>query len=162
VRIWDDASVERDFAVARNLAVSGAVTVAGGTTMSGALQVNNSATLTGDTRFGCRAGFWAVADGRLCVEATLRGPATAHTAIGTCKGVGPGSRVCRHTDLQQACGAGLNPYGATNGWYGDHARLETAGNTDDEFLTWNVNGCSDNNDGPAFNFDASLNFRCCY
>jgi len=122
--------------------------------------------VVGDTRFQCRSGFWTVGDGRLCVESTLRGPSIIFTAIATCKAVAPGCRVCKHTDLQQACGAGIsNPYGAAVGWYGDHG-VDTAygGNWDDEFGTWNNNGCADNNDGPAYEQARGLsyNYRCCY
>jgi hypothetical protein len=115
------------------------------------------------TTTGCRSGFWAVADGRICVESTLRGPNNAWDAIGVCKGVAPGCRVCEHNDLQQACGSGIgNPYGATYGWYGDHG-VASGGNWDDEFGVWNSNGCANNNDDPArHGGDHSLNYRCCY
>jgi hypothetical protein len=118
--------------------------------------------LYGDTRFGCRSGFWAIGDGRICMEATLRGPHNAHDAIGACKSVGPGSRVCTHTDMQQACGAGYNPYTAAPGWYGDHG-VEGGGNWDDEFGTWNGSSCANNNDGPAYSATSqSYRYRCCY
>ena len=65
--------------------------------------------------------------------------------------------------IQQICGTGVDPYGALNGWYGDHGREETAGNTDDEFLTWNYASCTDNNDGPAVSATtASYPFHCCW
>ncbi|MFA5100467.1 MAG: hypothetical protein WC547_06265 [Candidatus Omnitrophota bacterium] len=118
--------------------------------------------VNGDTRFGCRTGFWGVGDGRLCVESTLRGPSDAHTAIGTCKSVAPGCRVCTHTDMQQACGAGFAPYGASRGWYGDHG-VASGGNWDDEYGTWNSASCGNNNDGSAYEATSySYNFRCCY
>ncbi|MEL7340947.1 MAG: hypothetical protein AAGM67_10705, partial [Bacteroidota bacterium] len=35
------------------------------------------------------------------------------------------------------------------------------GNWDDEFHQWNVGSCVPNNDGPAAELDAKLNYRCC-
>jgi hypothetical protein len=132
-------------------------TVGIGTTIPAAkLDVN------GDTRFGCRPGFWKAGDGRLCVESTLRGRSVAWVAIKACKAVAPGCRLCTHTDMQQACGAGFNPYGATPGWYGDHG-VAPGLNWDDEFGTWNSASCADNNDGPASEAAAQSNYyRCCY
>lgn len=111
----------------------------------------------------CRAGFLSVSDGRICMDAALRPAATAHAAIGVCKTAGPGARVCTHTDFQQACATGTNPYGAAaTGWYGDHG-LVPAGSFDDGYLTWNRNFCDDNNDGPPqVATAASLQYRCCY
>jgi hypothetical protein len=120
----------------------------------------------------CRAGWIPVGDDGICVQEALQAGTNAIAAIGVCKGQGPGAHVCTHNDLQQACGSDTANYRATNltwpyqaalGWYGDHARLETAGNTDDEYLTWNSNGCADNNDGPALQWDqANYAYRCCY
>jgi hypothetical protein len=126
----------------------------------------------GDTRFGCRAGFWPVADGRICMESTMRSTTTGmHTAIGVCKTVGPGSRVCEHNDFQQACGSraisgipSVDPYGGVApGWYGDHG-VVASGDWDDEFGTWNYTACQDNNDGPAYHSNnTTINYyRCCY
>lgn len=130
------------------------------------LQVNGTVTITNQTTLGCRDGFWPVADGRVCMESTLRGPTNIHNAIGACKAVAPGCRVCKHTDFQQACGSGYNPYTTTYGWYGDHGVGITAPytNWDDEYGTWNGLGCSDNNDGPAYDHAEakSYNYRCCY
>jgi hypothetical protein len=114
----------------------------------------------------CPSGWWSAAYGRLCMESTLRGPNYMWDAIGACKGVGNGARICTHNDFQQICGAntGLNPYGAAAGWYGDHGYNpnEGAPNSDDTYLTWNFNGCNNNNDGPARGASlVSLNFRCC-
>jgi len=142
-----------------------------GTTSPGAkLDVN------GDTRFGCRSGFWTVADGRICIEQTLRGPALMNTAttgaIATCQNVAPGCRVCTHNDMQQGCGAGINPYaGSTTGWYGDHGTAlagfpagSADGNWDDEYGTWNRDFCDSNNDGPAYHSSTGAEhyYRCCY
>ena len=114
----------------------------------------------------CRPGFLSIADGRICMDATgVRAAATMGTAIGTCKALAPGCRVCTHNDFQQACGAGIgNPYGGiAQGWYGDHSII-VGGNADDEFLTWNQVACADNNDGPALESVAAnvLPYRCCY
>lgn len=158
----------------------------GTTTPQAKLEVN------GDARFGCRAGFWPVADGRICMETTLRthtsinGMATGtitDNAIATCKGVGPGSRLCTHTDFQQACGAraisgipDVDPYGGVaNGVYGDHTAIVSgqvtlnpssmpAGHSDDVYLTWNGTACSANNDGLGrhANETSSFSYRCCY
>lgn len=126
------------------------------------LHVNGTVNITNRTILGCRDGFWPVADGRICMEATMRGPADAWTAIGTCKGIVPGCRVCTHTDFQQACGAGRTPYTTSTGWYGDHG-VSSGGNWDDEYGTWNTASCSNNNDGPANEAAAaSFNYRCCY
>ena len=79
----------------------------------------------------CRAGFWSLGDGRLCMQMTMQTAASMYDngptgAIHVCQAVGPGSRVCTFTDFRQACGAGLNPYaGVTTGWYGDHEDNET-------------------------------------
>ena len=119
----------------------------------------------------CRAGFVPVGDDGVCVQEAIQGATDAITAIGVCKAQGPGAHVCTFTDLQTACGGETTsyratnttwPFGAAQGWYGDHGRVETAGNTDDEYLTWNVNGCSNNNDGPAFDFAQIFAYRCCY
>ena len=114
--------------------------------------------VNGPVIVGCRGGFWTAADGRICVDSTLRGPNNAWDAIGVCKGIAPGCRVCTHTDLQQACGSGIaNPYGAGAGWYGDH------GGGDNTYAIWNRDYCDNDNDGPIIGAnDASLNYRCCY
>jgi len=148
--------------------------------------------VAGDTRFGCRPGFWAVADGRLCMEKTLRSHTSVNgmgngsagnNAIAVCKGVGPGSRICTHNDFQQACGSrtltgipDVDPYGGQSyGVYGDHSTIYTGQTTDnpnnppvglmdDVFLTWNGASCSDNNDGQG-RYGAATStfyFRCCY
>jgi hypothetical protein len=112
----------------------------------------------------CRPGFLSVGDGRICMEAAgVRPAATMTVAIGACKALAPGCRVCTHNDMQQACGAGLNPYTpASTGWYGDHSFV-TSGDGDDEYLTWNRNFCDDNNDGPSsLSNTATLAYRCCY
>ena len=111
----------------------------------------------------CRPGFWSVGDGRLCMESILRGPDDMWDAIGVCKGVGPGSRVCEHNDFQQACGAGYNPYGGEGqGWYGDHG-VADGGNWDDEYGTWNRGYCTNNNDGAVYEAETlQTYYRCCY
>ncbi len=148
--------------------------------------------VSGDARFGCRAGFWPVADGRICMETTLRshtsinGMATGSitdNAIAICRGVGPGSRICTHTDFQQACGAraisgvpDVDPYGGVvGGVYGDHSSIVSgqvtlnpsampAGHMDDVYLTWNGSACSANNDGAGrhANETSTFYYRCCY
>lgn len=121
----------------------------------------------------CRAGFVPAGDDGVCVQEAIQGPSQAIPGIGVCKAQGPGARICTYNDLQMACGnetvafraATANwPFNAAGqGWLGDHARVETTGNTDDEYLTWNVNGCSDNADGAAFATDQlSVQYRCCY
>ena len=118
--------------------------------------------VVGDTRFGCRSGFWPVADGRICMQSFLQGAANAWVAIGVCKSVAPGCRICEHNDMQQACGAGYNPYGSAKGWYGDHG-VAAGGNWDDEYGVWNNPGCADNNDDPAEHAgNQSYQYRCCY
>jgi hypothetical protein len=109
----------------------------------------------------CLPGFTSVVNGRICVSA-VQAQSSAFDAIGTCKGMGPGSRVCTHNDLQQACGSGMNPYsGIAQGWYGDHG-IATGGNMDDEFMTWNRGFCDDNNDGVSLHAFQNLSFVCCY
>ncbi|MFT6820451.1 MAG: hypothetical protein ACJATT_004279 [Myxococcota bacterium] len=111
----------------------------------------------------CPAGWWRVNDGKLCVEMALQPAVLIHAAIKECRD-NHGARVCTHNDLQLACGYNINPYaGAVTGWYGDHARFETSGNTDDEYLTWNRNTCdaSGNNDGPAGDSLLTNAYRCC-
>jgi len=118
--------------------------------------------VVGDTRFGCRSGFWPVADGRICMQSFLQAAANAWVAIGVCKSVAPGCRICEHNDMQQACGAGYNPYGSAKGWYGDHG-VASGGNWDDEYGVWNNPGCADNNDDPAEHAgNQSYQYRCCY
>lgn len=103
----------------------------------------------------CRAGFWPVADGRICMKkGALEAAATIHNAIGTCRALG--GRVCMHNDMQQACGGGLEPYaGVAAGWYSDHV-------DDNIYMTWNAAGCSNDNDGPPAIYTTSLPYRCCY
>lgn len=99
--------------------------------------------VNGDSRFGCRTGFWALGDGRTCMETTMRSTTSIHgyggvtpNATSVCKGVGPGSRICGYQDFQQACGAfalgtsggpPVDPYGASLGFgvFGDHASIAT-------------------------------------
>ncbi len=118
----------------------------------------------------CPVGWWSVAGGRLCLAPTLGTADLVHNAIGACKAMQ--ARVCTHNDMQQACGAGYNPYGGVApGWYGDHGwavdiDLVTAGfqsgNTDDEYLTWNGTACANNNDGPAHASTEVHPYRCCW
>ena len=87
-----------------------------------------------------------------------------HDAIGACKGVAPGCRVCTHSDFLAACGVISNPYGTGDGsgWYGDHG-LAVGGNWDDEFGVWNRDYCTSNNDGPAVAATSILHYyHCCY
>lgn len=128
------------------------------------------------TGLQCPTGWWRVNDGKLCVQQTLQAAGTAHEAIKNCRD-NYGARVCRHDDLQLACGYGINPYaGSAIGWYGDHGYSvdidvatsgNQAGNTDDEYLTWNRAVCdtSANNDGPAYQTvgpsGEDLPYRCC-
>lgn len=111
----------------------------------------------------CRAGFVPVSDGRICMEPTMRPAANMHLAIAACKAAGPGARVCTHNDFQQACGSGLAPYnGVAAGWYGEHGQV-AGGDFDDEFITWNMGGCADNNDGAAQHAAGiALPYKCCY
>ncbi len=112
----------------------------------------------------CPSGWWSAAYGRVCMEQTERGIANMWNAIGACKGLGNGARVCTHNDFQQICGTGVDPYGASSGWYGDHGDNpnEGANNSDDDYLIWNMNYCANNNDGSARGADAvSLNYHCC-
>jgi hypothetical protein len=129
----------------------------------------------------CRAGFWSLGDGRLCMQTTLQAAAFMYGtngAIRTCEKVGPGARVCTFSDFRQACGAGMNPYGDVSaGWYGDHAvitstsNIAAMGDWDDEFGGWNFPNCTDagaganegNNDGPAAQASSiAKQYRCCY
>jgi hypothetical protein len=123
----------------------------------------------------CRAGFWSLGDGRLCMQMAMQPAAGMYDngptgAIHVCQGIGPGSRVCTFTDFRQACGAGLNPYaGITTGWYGDHAVITSTtaigsmGDWDDEFGGWNFGDCTENNDAPAAQATSiAKQFRCCY
>lgn len=116
----------------------------GTTTPQAQLQV------AGDTRFGCRAGFWTAGDGRVCMEATLRTSNSIHgmggagpSAVAVCKTVGPGSRVCTYNDFMQACAArtlgGPNaptsdPFGGSAlGVFGDHSAISTAQGTSTDY-----------------------------
>jgi hypothetical protein len=123
----------------------------------------------------CRAGFWSLGDGRLCMQSTLQPAAYMYDngttgAIHVCQSMGPGARVCTFTDFRQACGAGQNPYGGVaTGWYGDHAVITSTssiaamGDWDDEFGGWNFADCTENNDAPAAQATSvSKQFRCCY
>ena len=90
---------------------------------------------------------------RLCVETAIASAATMTNALLDCRN--KSAHVCTHGELQQACSV-FNAYaGSATGWYGDHARVEAGGNTDDEYLTWNRNSCDTNNDGHV-NFDEFL------
>lgn len=139
--------------------------------------------VAGDTRFGCRAGFWGLSDGRICMEDTLRSETSVLVAVEMCRTRGPGSRLCTYTDFQQACGAqaqGIipsNPFGGqVYGVYGDHTSLSAAhpkvvdgsypaGHTDDVYLTWNNATCSSNADGNGraiLHDTTTFHYRCCY
>lgn len=133
---------------------SNTVTFAGDVTISG------TASIDGTTFEGCPSGWYSAAGGRICMSNTEYATATAHNAIGTCKALE--ARVCTHNDFQQICGTGVDPYTSGTGWYGDHARVETDGNTDDEFLTWNSASCANNNDGAAYVASTSFPYRCCW
>ena len=52
---------------------------------------------------GCPDGFWAVANGRLCMSKKLHPTNTMWDAIETCSKTEPGCRVCHHADYIQAC-----------------------------------------------------------
>jgi hypothetical protein len=124
----------------------------------------------------CRAGFWSLGDGRLCMQSTLQPAAYMYDNVSTgaihvCQGVGPGAHVCTFTEFREACGAGMNPYGGVaTGWYGDHSVITSTtvlanmGDWDDEYGGWNAADCtSDNNDAPAAQATSvSKQFRCCY
>jgi len=64
-----------------------------------------------------------------CYKPYSSGRSITH-ALDACKQ--EGARVCRHADMQELCGSGLNPYGGhSRGWYGDHGVM-SGGNWDDE------------------------------
>lgn len=137
------------------------LTVEGDATVEGDLQVDG----TLDAALACPSGWWSAKGGRLCMESTMRAAAPIHTAIGECTKVD--GHVCTHSDFQAMCGVVSNPYNSTSfstGWYGDHARVEPSGNTDDEYLTWNRGSCDSNNDGPALDSSStnSLRYKCCW
>jgi hypothetical protein len=111
----------------------------------------------GGLKTSCRPGFMPVADGRICMRDTNETSQNAWNAVAVCKVRGPGSRVCTHTDWQQACAGGfVSGRGADAGWYGDLA------DGDDWFQIWNSNSCDANNTGGARPWDWSLPYRCCY
>ena len=105
----------------------------------------------------CPAGFTLT--GATCMKDT-HSQATYYVAQDTCRS--NGAHVCSHAEMMEMCGNGANPYsGDGNGWFGDHGTT-TGGNWDDEFLTWNRNHCTENNDGPAYHQTAvNLPYRCC-
>eukprot|EP00968_Pinguiococcus_pyrenoidosus_P008011 scaffold562_cov227-Pinguiococcus_pyrenoidosus.AAC.8 len=80
----------------------------------------------------------------------------ARVAVDYC--ANSGARVCRHTDMQEICGYGVNPYqGNSTGWYGQ-------ADQSDMYWTWNQGQCGDDgdNDGPSRIASSSpLPFRCC-
>jgi hypothetical protein len=113
-----------------------------------------------------------VGDDGVCVQEAIQPASQAIAAWDTCKAQGAGARICTYADMQQACSpetltfrnATANwPFNATfAGWLGDHG-LAAGGDTDDEYLTWNVPNCSGNADGAVRATDqATLPFRCCY
>lgn len=90
---------------------------------------------------------------------SVQSAATAHNAIGTCRG--NGGHVCLHGEMQQLCGSGSNPYDdVTSGWYGDHG-IASGGNTDDEYCIWSSASCASNNDGIPAQSGGNKAFRCC-
>ena len=115
-------------------------------------------TLTG---MACPDGWWSISGGRLCMDSEMRPDADMLTAILTCRDLD--AHVCRHAEMQQACPT-YDPYdGIEDGWYGDHARLQPSGDTDDEYLTWNAPECTTdgNNDGLAAHMWDVYPYRCC-
>lgn len=105
----------------------------------------------------CRPGFRPIADGRICMQETITSARPMLLAIQFCKSNYGPSRVCTHTDFQQACGDGFNPFGGVSaGFFGDH------GPSDDTYHTWNTPVCADNADGSPANSLTVLPSRCCY
>lgn len=148
---------------------AGPVTI-GTATPSGTakLTVAGNVAVAGTVTSACRAGFTAVADGRLCIDATTRAPApmisgSATSAINVCKSAGPGSRVCNHNDLIQACGGGVDPFAGRNTSFG-YWMSDLVG--DDAFMTVNSYSCAglaDNVTNPAANgITGTAAYRCCY
>ena len=107
----------------------------------------------------CPNGWNSAAGGRICQDPTPRGPANMWDAIGDCKQVQ--ARVCTHSDIQQICGAGADPFAGfggtppTNGWLGDNMG-------DNSYLRWNSPTCGDDIDStPASGASNTLNYFCC-
>ena len=73
-----------------------------------------------------------------------------------------GGHICSHGDMFQLAGNGHNPWnGGSRGWYGEHG-FATGGNVDDEYMTWNRNHYTHDNDGPAAHgWTNNLPYRCC-
>ena len=109
----------------------------------------------------CPDGWNSAAGGRLCQDPTPRGPSDMWTAIGDCKQLQ--ARVCTYMDIQQICGAGVDPFAGfggsapSTGWFGDHV-------SDDTYLRWNDPTCADNNDSVPVQTTRGgpfLNYFCC-
>ena len=98
-------------------------------------------------------------NGEVCASDT-QPAAQAIAAIKNC--FSKGGHMCTHGDMFQLAGSGHNPWsGGGNGWYGDHG-FASGGNVDDEYMTWNRNHYTTNNDGPAYHSNSkSLPYRCC-
>jgi hypothetical protein len=102
-------------------------------------------------------------NGEVCASDMQRAT-NVHTAIKDC--FGKGGHICTHGDMFQLAGNGHNPWyagrsGGNNGWYGDHG-FASGGNVDNEYMTWNRNHYTPDNDGPAYHWNAkNLPYRCC-
>jgi len=102
----------------------------------------------------CDAGFTRY--GGLCwMNPNVR--KNAHDAIEHCRGLK--AHMCEHVEMQTVCAHGKNPYGDSQGWYGDHGKRGSS--WDDHYGSWNHGNCAGNNDGPAYSSGHSFTFRCC-
>ncbi len=131
--------------------------------------VNGNLTVSGTLSSGCRAGFTAVANGRLCISETQ--PAeTFYTAAQNCTNMG--ARLGNSADVALSFTlSGFNYFAATNpssesipkGWLADIIG-------DDVRATWNANSPTQNFDGTPLDVNSGgtggtaprLLYRCAY
>jgi hypothetical protein len=129
--------------------------------ISGNGTIGGNLNLNGTIANGCRAGFTAIAGGRLCVSA-LQPTATFLSAVQSCRGMH--ARVGNYADaLLTLSQNGFNYFeGATQGWLADYV-------TDNVRGTWITPGVQADFDGPPLNTyngnngsEPTLPYRCVY
>lgn len=144
-----------------DLQINGNNTITGNLTTTGTITSGGNITTTGMITSGCRAGFTAIAGGRLCVS----GMQTANTflnAAETCKGMQ--SRVGGYLDAMLARSQiGFDYFnGQTQGWLADYIGDNVRG-------IWLLSGPPADFDGPPLNIyngnagnPPVLPYRCVY